>query len=165
MSVTTVLDGGPITVVDYRCEARAGDRPFVEWHDAFSISYVRSGSFGYRFRGRLCELVAGSLLAGYPGDEYMCTHDHVGGDRCLSFSLDPALVDELGDPDAWHAGYIAPRPELMVLGELGQSAAEGRSAMGVDEVGVMLAARFVAAATGRPLTLRSPVSSPSFSNE
>lgn len=156
MGVTTVLDRGPITVVDYRCEAQTGDQPFVEWHDAFTISYVRSGSFGYRFRGRRFELVAGSLLVGHPGDEYMCTHDHVGGDRCLSFSLDPALIDEVGAPKAWHAGAVAPRPELMILGELGQSAAEGRTTIGVDEVGMMLAARFVAVAAGRAQTFRSP---------
>jgi AraC-like DNA-binding protein len=156
MGVTTVLDGGPITVVDYRCDARPGDQPFVEWHEAFTISYVRSGSFGYRFRGRRFELVAGSVLVGYPGDEYMCTHDHVGGDRCLSFSLDPALIDEIGAPDAWHAGSVAPRPELMVLGELGQASADGRCAIGVDEVGVMLAARFVAVSTGRAPAFRTP---------
>ena len=56
MAVTTVFDGGPITVVDYRCEARPGDTPFVEWHEAFTISYVRAGSFGYRFRGAAFEL-------------------------------------------------------------------------------------------------------------
>ena len=80
MAVTTVLDAGPITVVDYRCEAKPGDVPFVEWHSAFTISYVRTGSFGYRFRGNSFELVAGSLLVGHPGDEYVCTHDHVGGE-------------------------------------------------------------------------------------
>ena len=156
MAVTTVFDGGPITVVDYRCEARPGDTPFVEWHEAFTISYVRAGSFGYRFRGEAFELVAGSFLIGHPGDEYLCTHDHVGGDRCLSFALDPALVDEIGASAAWRIGYVAPRPDLMVLGELGRSSADGQSAIGVDEVGLMLARRFVDAVSGRERSNRAP---------
>ena len=83
MAVRTVFDSASVSVFDYRCEARPGDAPFVEWHDAFSVSYVRHGSFGYRFRGSSYELVAGSFLVGHPGDEYMCTHDHIGGDECL----------------------------------------------------------------------------------
>jgi AraC-like DNA-binding protein len=38
----------------------------------------------------------------------------------------------------------------MVLGELAQTAAEGRSTLGLDELGVTLAARFVALSTGTP---------------
>ena len=90
MAVRTVFDSASVSVFDYRCEARPGDAPFVEWHDAFSVSYVRHGSFGYRFRGSSYKLVAGSFLVGHPGDEYMCTHDHVGGDECLSFYFDPS---------------------------------------------------------------------------
>ena len=150
MATRRVFDGGPVSVIDYRCEARPGDEPFVEWHDAFSVSYVRQGSFGYRFRGQSYKLVAGSFLVGHPGDEYMCTHDHAGGDECLSFYFDPALVDAIGGPrDAWHAGSLPPVADMMVLGELGQSAASGRTTIGVDEVGVMLAGRFVDTVSGR----------------
>jgi AraC-like DNA-binding protein len=156
VAVTAILDRGPITVLDYRCEARPGDAPFVECHDAFTISYVLSGSFGYRFRGDAFELVAGSFLVGHPGDEYMCTHDHVGGDRCLSFSLDPELVEEMGEPKTWRIGYVAPRPDLMVLGELGYSSAVGRTAIAVDEVGLLIAQRFVDAVSGRKHPSRSP---------
>jgi AraC-like DNA-binding protein len=157
MATTTVLDGGPVSVIDYRCEARPGDEPFVEWHDAFSVSYVRQGSFGYRFRGQSYELVAGSFLVGHPGDEYMCTHDHAGGDECLSFYFDPALVDAIGGPrDAWHAGSLPPVADMMVLGELGQSAASGRTTIAVDEVGLMLAGRFVDTVSGRTRSPQNP---------
>jgi AraC-like DNA-binding protein len=74
----------------------------------------------------------------------MCTHDHVGGDECLSFYFDPSLLEVIGGPaDAWQAGCLPPLPDMMVLGELGQAAASGRSAIGLDEVGMMLAWRFV----------------------
>ena len=150
MTVTTVLHRGPIAVVDYRCDARPGDAVFVERHAGYSLSYVRTGSFGYRSRGVAHELVAGSILVGFPGDEYVCTHDHATGDECLSFELAPELVETIGGrTDSWRAGALPPLAELMVLGELAQSAVEGRSDVGPDEAGMALAARFVDLAAGR----------------
>src|SRR5882724_9635545 len=106
MVTTTVLQSGSISALDYRCSAGPADKPFVELHDGFSVSYVRKGSFGYCFRGESFELVAGSILVGYPGDEFMCTHDHhVCGDECLSFQLTPALVEAIGQgTDRWRTG-------------------------------------------------------------
>lgn len=150
MAATTILQRGSISVTDYRCSAGPGDRPFVERHGGFSVSYVRQGSFGYRTRGESFELVAGSILVGHPGDEYTCTHDHVRGDECLSFHLAPALVERIGHrSDVWRIGCVPPLPELMVLGELAQAAAEARSDVGLDEVGILLSARFVEAVSGR----------------
>jgi hypothetical protein len=85
MNVTTLLQRQSISVSDFRCSAGPGDAPFVERHRSHSISFVRKGSFGCRSRGRFFELVAGSVLVGHPGDEYVCSHDHVCGDECLSF--------------------------------------------------------------------------------
>ncbi|XYH99731.1 helix-turn-helix transcriptional regulator [Sorangium sp. So ce1128] len=155
MRVTTVLRHDAISVLDYRCSAGPGDAPFAELHRGFSVSYVRKGSFGYRVRGELFELVAGSLLVGHPGDEYMCTHDHVAGDECLSFHLAPALVEAIGARgEAFRTGGVPPLPELMVLGELAQAAAEGRSGVGLDEAGMLFAARFVEVVSGQ--TRRPP---------
>ncbi len=154
MAATTILRRGPISVVDYRCSAEPAEEPFVELHDGFSVSYVRKGSFGYRARGESFELVAGSILVGHPGDEYVCTHDHAQGDECLSFQLAPALVDTIGGrTEVWRTGCVPPLPELMVLGELAQAAAEGRSDLGLDEVGMVFAARFVEVVSGRKRNL------------
>ena len=144
MTATTLLQRPSITVSDFRCSARAGDTPFVEQHRCHSVSYVRKGSFGCASRGRLFELVAGSILVGHPGDEYVCSHDHVCGDECLSFFLSPELVQAIGArAELWQIGAVPPLPELMVLGELAQAAAEGRSDVGLDEVGTLFAGRFV----------------------
>jgi AraC-like DNA-binding protein len=141
---------GSISVIDYRCTAGPADQPFVELHGGFSLSYVRQGSFGYHARGESFELVAGSVLVGYPGDEYMCTHDHGCGDECLSFELAPTLAETIGaESEIWRLGCIPPVPELMVLGELAQSAAEGRSDISLDEVGIAFAARFTEIVSGR----------------
>jgi AraC-like DNA-binding protein len=161
---TTVLQSGSLSAVEYRCSAGPADTPFVEVHDGFSVSYVRKGSFGYRSRGESFELVAGSVLAGYPGDEFMCTHDHhLCGDECLSFQLTPALVEAIGPgserrtAEIWRAGALPPLPQLIVLGELAQTTA-GTGDVGIDELGMLLASRFVEAVsgqTGKPPRVRA----------
>jgi AraC-like DNA-binding protein len=151
MTATTLLQRQSISVSDFRCSAGPDDAPFVERHGCHSVSYVRKGSFGCHSRGRFFELVAGSVLVGHPGDEYVCTHDHVCGDECLSFFLTPQLVQTIGDrADIWRIGAAPPLPELMVLGELAQAAADGRSDVGLDEVGQLFASRFVEIVSGRP---------------
>ena len=153
MTRTTLLQRNSISVSDFRCSARAGDKPFAEQYAGHSISYVRKGSFGCRSRGGFFELVAGSILVGYPGDEFICTHDHVCGDECLSFFLSEELVDAIGDrAEPWRIGAAPPLPELMVLGELAQAAACGRSDVGLDEVGALFASRFVEVVSGRSRT-------------
>ena len=150
MAATGVFSTPAISVIDYRCEAKPEVAPFVEVHNSFSIAYLRKGAFGCRARGRSFELVAGSILIGYPGDEYICTHEHRGGDQCLSFHFSPALVEAVGcRPEIWRSVCVPPLPELMVLGELGQAAAEGSSEVGLDEVGMLLADRLVAICSGR----------------
>jgi AraC-like DNA-binding protein len=150
MNRTTLLERKRISVSDFRCTAEPGEKPFAEQYACHSISYVRKGSFGCHCRGRFHELVAGSILVGHPGDEYICTHDHVVGDECLSFFLDPELVEAINDrPEIWQVGSVPPLPELMVLGELAQTAAAGNSDVGLDEVGHLFASRFVDVASGR----------------
>lgn len=133
-----------VTVKEYCCDAQPGDPAQAEVHHSHSVSYVRRGSFGYHTLGRSWELVAGSVLVGRPGDEFVCTHDHHEcGDECLAFHLSPGFVDLLGGaPADWASTGVPPTPQLVVLGELAQAAAQGKAAMAVDEAGAMLAARF-----------------------
>jgi AraC family transcriptional regulator len=151
MLTTTNLSAGPIRLVEYVCSAGPDSVPFTELHAGYSVSFVRKGSFGYQYRGQAFQLVAGSVLAGYPGDEFMCTHDHhVCGDECLSFQLSAEFVESIGArASVFRAGGLPPLPELMVLGELAQAVTEGRSSAGLDEVGVWFAARFVNLVVGR----------------
>jgi len=145
MQINTLLETPALAVMDYRCRAAPGDKPYVELFSSYSISYVRKGSFGYCSRGRRHELVPGSLLLGYAGDEYCCSHDHHrGGDECLSFHFAPEVVASVGD-DAklWRLGCIPPLPKLMVLGELAQAASRGDSDISLEELGLTLVRRFV----------------------
>src|ERR1700746_213288 len=126
MSAITLLQRPSITVSRFRCTAVRGEKPFVEQHRCHSISYVRKGSFGYQSCGKSHDLVAGSVLVGTPGTEFICTHDHGCGDECLSFFFAPALIETIGaDSSARRVGAAPPLPDLMVLGELAQAAAEG----------------------------------------
>jgi AraC-like DNA-binding protein len=155
MPIMTPLHTGALAAIDYRCDAKPGNRSYVEVHQSYSVSYVRTGTFGCLTRGKKFELVAGSVLVGRPGDEFMCTHDHQGcGDACLSFHLQPELIDSIGDGlRVWQSGAIAPLPALMVLGELAQAAANGGgNDMTLDEVGMLFVARFVRELTGRALS-------------
>jgi AraC family transcriptional regulator len=150
MAACRVLSRGPISVIDYRCGIGPGDAPFLEQHSGFSLSYVRKGSFGCRALGESFDLVAGAVLVGYPGDEYMCTHDHGFGDECLSFALAPAFIETIGCArEIWRCGALPPTPELMVLGEFAQAVAEGKSDAGLGEAGMLFASRFVEIVAGR----------------
>ncbi|MDA9425661.1 MULTISPECIES: helix-turn-helix transcriptional regulator [Bradyrhizobium] len=150
MDATTLLTTPSMTVSEFRCDAGPDDTPFAECRGGHSIAYVRSGSFGCHCRAGFFELVAGSMLVGAPGEEYTCTHEHVSGDVCLGFFLSAELVETLGGQRAvWQVGATPPLPELMVLGELAQTAADGNSDLGVDEIGQILAGRFVDVVSGK----------------
>ena len=138
---------------DYRCGARPGDRAFPELHGTSCIAFVRAGSFGYRVRGRAHELVAGALLVGRAGDEFVCTHDHhAGGDECLSFHFSPELAEQLTRaPAVFEVGSAPPLSELMVLAELAQAAADARDQLALEERGLWLAERFARLVDGRTM--------------
>ncbi|UTD27623.1 helix-turn-helix transcriptional regulator [Bradyrhizobium sp. WD16] len=142
--IATQLRAGAVTVHDHRCNRGPDDVPFAEVHGGFSLSYVRRGSFACSARGRHHDLVAGAVLIGRPGDEYVCSHEHHAcGDECLSFQFVPELVDAVAaGVELWQASALPPLAATMVAGELAQAAAEGRSDIDLAEAGLLLAARF-----------------------
>ena len=154
-AATPLIEKPAFKAIDYRCDAGPDDAPYTEVHRLFSIAYVRRGSFGYRYRGDTHELVAGSVLVGHAGDEFVCTHEHhSGGDECLAFQCPAETVEALGNSRAVRArlfrkGAIPPLPPLIVLGELAQAAAEGRSDIALDEAGLLFVHRFAEIAGDR----------------
>jgi AraC family transcriptional regulator len=140
-----IIHDGSIVILEYRCDAARQDIPFVELHARASLSYVRRGSFGCKTLGCHHELVPGSFLVGYPGDEYTCTHEHHdGGDECLSIQLAPDVADELcGKSSTWRIGALPPVAELSVAAEIVQRAITWRGGFGVDEAGLALVARYI----------------------
>ena len=151
MQVTTIHEGPNLSIYDCRCDAKPGDKPFVEVHGRHSLAFVRRGSFGCCTLGAMHELVAGAVMVGRPGQEYMATHEHYGcGDECLSVKLSPGFAESLGaGKAAWVLGRVPPLPQLMVLGELAQAAAEGKSDVGVDEAAILFACKFAETVRGK----------------
>jgi len=152
MRTVALVPSGPIRVLEYACSATPATTPYAEQHEGYSVSFVHAGSFGYHCRGQSFELVAGSVLVGSPGDEFVCTHEHhAGGDECLSFQLSPECVESLAaGPSAWRSRGLPPLAELMVLGELAQAAAQGQCDLALDEVGLWFSARFARLVSGQP---------------
>jgi AraC family transcriptional regulator len=141
MPATTLMQRGSMAATDYRCDRGPHDAPYPEEHEAFLVAYVRGGNFGYHYRGHAFELVAGSVLIGRPGDEYMCTHEHVCGDECLVFSFAPDLAEAVAAGSAlWQAGCLPPVAEAMVFGALAQATADSDCDIGLDEAGLLFAA-------------------------
>jgi AraC family transcriptional regulator len=134
---TTLARHESISVIDFRCTARVENT-----HSEASLSYVRSGSLRYQALGRTFDLVAGAILIGRPGVDYVCTHEGAGGGgECLSFRLGPALAELTCDRAMRHVGCVPPVAELMVLGQLAQAAAKREVDVGLDEVGFLFASR------------------------
>ena len=153
MPANVLFRSTQVTIADYVCTVGPTDGPpATEVHTAFSLAYVRKGTFGYHPDGRSFELVAGSVMVGRPGREYVATHEHAYGDECLSFKFSPELVDGLrGAERAWRIGGVAPLPALVVLAELVHGSLGGGSDVGADEVALVLAQRFVQLVTGQAL--------------
>lgn len=147
-----------IGAFDYQCDARSGEPPFTELHAAYSISYVRKGSFACATRGQSFDLVPGALMLGRPGQEFACSHDHhEGGDECLSFRFSEELAETFaGCSQRWQLGCLPPLPELMILGELAQSVANGDCDLALDEVASLLATRLFALVSGRSPAAGTP---------
>lgn len=155
-----LLQTQALSVVDFRCSMGPDDRPFAEQHRCHSLSYVRKGSFGYDTGGRSHELVAGAVMVGHQGDEYVCSHPHhICGDECLSFWFSPETADEIGlSKKTLRLGSLPPLPELIMSGELAETARRGDGDVGIDEAAMLFAKRFVEVTSGMS---RNPLKSPS----
>jgi AraC-like DNA-binding protein len=141
--VTPYFQSAQLSVAAYRCTAGPHDRPFLEQHRDFSVSFVRAGTFAYRTGGRLHDLVPGAVMVGRAGDEYTCSHEHSTGDVCVSVHLPADTLDALEcDSRRWRSGGVAPRAELVVAAERLGAAAIDPDAGGVDEAAIAFVARY-----------------------
>jgi AraC-like DNA-binding protein len=146
-----------VAVLDYRCDAKPGDPSFDELHARSSLSYVRRGSFGYRSRGQAHELVAGGVLIGFEGDEFRCSHDHhIAGDECLSFQFSDEMASRFAAlRGASEIVALPPLAPLVVLGDLAEATAKGRTALGLEEVALLFAGRLLELARPKKRSLQS----------
>ena len=90
-----LVGGKGWTVCDVICNAGPHVRPREEQHRGVSIAIVRSGTFQYRSSAGREVMTPGSLMLGNPGQYFECGHEHGVGDRCISFTYEPSLMEEL----------------------------------------------------------------------
>ena len=158
MTATTLLQRPSISVSDFRCSARAGR--YAVRRAAIAVT-----------RSPMCARAASAAIAAAARSNWWRdrswsaipatnmsapTITSAATSACRSFWT-PELVETIGDrPEIWRVGAAPPLPELMVLGELAQAAADGRSDIGLDEVGQLFASRFVEVVSGTPRKRRRP---------
>jgi AraC family transcriptional regulator len=143
---------GAVRVFSYQCTARKGDRPQGDQFLGPSISFVRSGVFGFRSEQRTQLLTTGFMLLGNPGRCYEVSHDHGGGDCCVIFAFDEAVLDELAGahPRRASAGYFAhsvlpPVPRIDALRDRVERALQtGAARLGIEELALEIAAATLA---------------------
>lgn len=101
-------------LIDVRCHAEKGARPFEERHDRWVLALVRRGAFNYRAAdtNQTYALRPGWLILGRLGVDYECSHDHEGGDDCLALEIAPELVDEVASATRGCRGAVFPVPVL-----------------------------------------------------
>jgi AraC-like DNA-binding protein len=96
-------------------------------------------------------------MVGRPGAEYVCTHDHVHGDHCLSIQMDADFAESFEGGEAiWETGCVAPLAETMVAGALASAAARGEADIGLDEAAILLIGAFVRLAADGARRERAP---------
>ncbi|HEU4733514.1 MAG TPA: AraC family transcriptional regulator [Kofleriaceae bacterium] len=136
-----------VRVTEYRCPLAKGAPVAVEQFSQPTISIVRSGVFGFR-SGRDDQLLStGFVLLANPGQCYEISHDHCGGDRCLIFRVDDAVLEDIGGRDPRSTGkrffarsVLPPIPRVDALRLLAeQRLASGGAGLGLEELGLALA--------------------------
>lgn len=121
MHVDTLASGPGWRVHDIVCSAGPRDRAFEEQHQAVCVAIVLEGSFQYRTTQGTATLVPGSVLLGNHQHCFECGHEHVAGDRCLSFLFDPNSFDTIlrAIPGVRRSAFTVPRlPPLAPLAPL-----------------------------------------------
>ena len=151
MSATVIFQSDAVSVIDYRCSMGPDDKPYVEQHRYHSLSYVRRGTFAYECRGTSHDMVPGAIMVGHADDEYVCSHHHhLCSDECLSIQFSRETADTITrNENLWRTRYAPPLPELMVLAELADAAANRTNDIGADEAALLFAARFADLVAGR----------------
>jgi AraC-like DNA-binding protein len=143
---------GAIRVYGYQCRAAQGDPPEPEQFGRPSISFVRSGVFGFRSEQRTQLMTPGFVLLGNPGRNFEVSHEHGGGDCCVIFAFEDAALEELAGahPRRSAAGYFSrsvlpPVPRLEALRRLAEERVDASAgSLGLEELALELAAEALA---------------------
>ncbi len=151
MLVSPLLRTDALSVLDFHCQTRrvivlspncTRVTPWPMSARAASATTAEAGASSSS-RAQPCSAMTATTMSA-------ATIIMSGGDECLSFQMTLELVEAVGgDRALWRTGSLPPLPEMVVLGELAQATAEGRTDLGLDEIALAFGRRFVQLA-GRP---------------
>jgi AraC-like DNA-binding protein len=162
LSFRSIASGPGWSVSDIVCTAGPHDRPFEEQHDAVCIAAVTQGTFQYRATSGAAILAPGAVLLGNQGTCFECRHEHGIGDRCLSFHVDPDLMEGIvvAVPGAKRTTFACPNlpplPALMPLLAAAEAAREGGDQAELEELTLRLCGAVAAVLAGTHRSSRAP---------
>jgi AraC-like DNA-binding protein len=156
---------GAVRVYEYDCHATKGAPSRVEQFTSASLAIVCGGVFGFRSARDTELLTTDFALLGNPGQDYEISHEHAGGDRCLIFQLDEAVLGEIADARRRRStrryfarSVLPPLPRIAALRYLTEQRLAARGpALGLEELAITAASHAMAAAgTGALRPARLP---------
>jgi AraC family transcriptional regulator len=158
-----ITSGHGWRVKDVVCTSGPEDSPIEERNDYVSIAVVVAGSFKYRSARGSVVLSPGSLLLGGADESFECSHEHVSGDRCVSFNYEPEFFERLAaDSAGKRASLKFPvhrLPELPSLTPLTTEAQLGLHlprSVNFEELALELAGRVLTTLDGQPVSMKGP---------
>ncbi|WP_158621613.1 helix-turn-helix transcriptional regulator [Corallococcus aberystwythensis] len=160
-TVRPLASGDGWRVREILCRSGPKDPVFEEQHAWVSVSAVLSGSFTYRSRNGRVLLTPGALLLGEKDASFCCGHEHGVGDRCIAFSFDPALMEEVAADLSGVTRTDFPTHRLPPLQRLApliadaQTLAEQPGLRGAEELALRMAGAALSgihAGSARPVT-------------
>jgi AraC family transcriptional regulator len=158
-----IASGPGWRVKDVVCDSGPEDSPVEEKNDYITIAVVVAGSFKYRSGRGSVILTPGSLLLGDADESFECSHEHVSGDRCVSFNYESEFFTRLAaDATGNDSSLKFPVHRLPELPSLVPLTAEAQlglhlpRAVNFEELALKLAGRVLATLDGATVSLKRP---------
>jgi AraC-like DNA-binding protein len=143
-----LAQGGGWSVADVTFRAPSRRSRIAGRHDEVSICAVTAGSFRYRAAHGSVALMPGAIMLGNAGDEFECSYDEAGGDRCVSFHYAPDYLDRMAGPRAFRTHRVTATPAVVALAARIEAQARCADAGRWEELALRVAGDTMAAAAG-----------------
>ena len=139
---------------EHVCTCGPQDRAFEEAHERFTIAAVIEGSFTYKSDGGKKLMHPGAFMLGNARACFECGHEHSTGDRCLAFSFEQQMFEEIAASVTGTARYqfaaatlpISARSMPVAARMEWLAAAQDSAAM--EEAALFLCERMITAVSG-----------------
>jgi AraC family transcriptional regulator len=150
-----------VRLTEYHCPFGKDAPVAAEQFSDATISIVRSGAFRFRSDRDDQLLATGFLLLANPGQCYEISHEQSGGDQCVIFRFDEAVLEEISGSETrsrvrryFSRSVLPPIPRVDALRQLLDQRFPEE---GLDEVGLALAVCVFEHSAARPSRTARPL--------